>query len=347
MQVFAANVCNMSTLKLIAGEVGVSISTVSRALSGYPHVNEDVRQRIRAAASRWNYQPNAVARALRRSESRIVGIVVPDVENEFYATVAAVVQGEFDRQGYGLALRLSRDDSATERLALEELLRHRVDAILHVPATPNSGRWLRARCGSTPVIEINRRSSDDQFEAVVADDREGAAHVAAHLLALGHRRVAILAGVAHHSTSRERVQGFCDAYASAGYALQPEAIVHGEYSRDAGYEGTHRLLRTEPTAVFVAGGRLVLGALVALHELGYVIPRDLSVVGFGNHEWYEVCQPPLTTFALPLREMGLIAAQLVLTRLRSSGEHGTRRNAPGPVTRVSGHLIERESTRRA
>lgn len=333
----------MATLRDVAGHVGLSVATVSRALSGHPHVDEETRRRVQATAAEIGYQPNALARALRQRRTKTIGLVIPDILNDFYAESATVLQHELEQQGYRLILCISNSDPATDRGYLRALAEHRVDAIVHVPCTTEGAHGSIDAPQPIPVVELLRHTEQGRCDAVVTDDREGAATLTRHLASLGHRNIAMITGSASFSTTRYRVAGYQDAAQQAGMAASCARIAYGEYSRTFGYEATLELMREEarPTALFSSGSPLTLGVLSALKELRLQVPGDVSLVCYEDPEWYAAQTPPLTCYALPLREMGRVAAGLLMKRLDKDGEAAQPR-----VMRFAGRLVVRGSTER-
>jgi LacI family transcriptional regulator len=200
------------------------------------------------------------------------------------------------------------------------------------------------KTGSTiPVVELARYSESRLFDSVISDDREGALQLTRYLIGLGHRRIAIIAGNPPFSTTRARVQGFREAFQEANLPLDESLICCREYSPAWGAESLLALLRLHepPTAVFAASNQLVLGAIRAARVAGLTIPRDLSLAGYDDPEWFPLWNAGITTYALPLQEMGLLAAQLLLARM--SGHEGEATTAMPMLTRLSGHLIVRGS----
>jgi LacI family transcriptional regulator len=331
----------MATLRDVARHVGLSVATVSRALSGHPHVDEETRKRVAVAAAEIGYQPNALARALRRRRTNTVGLIVPDILNDFYAECATVVQSEFERHGYRLILCISNSDPATDLGYLHTLVEHRVDAIVHVPCTPHGGHDAICAPRPIPIVELLRHTEPTRCDAIVTDDRDGASALTRHLIALGHTKIAMITGSAAFSTTRERVEGYRDALRHAGMVPAEQAILYGEYSRAFGYAATLQAMRSTdpPTAILSSGSPLTLGVLNALKELRLHIPGDVSLVGYEDPDWYASQNPPLTCYALPLREMGRVAAQRLIERLAEGGEPAQPR-----VMRFPGALILRQST---
>lgn len=324
-------------LRDIARELDLSVATVSRALNGYPHVDSQTRRRIFSAAERLGYQPNHLARALRSERTMLVGLVVPDIHSDFFATMAAVLQRELEHSGYRVILCISRDDPDVDREYLLDLLRHRVDGIVHVPCTADGAGFVREMNATLPIIEVNRHSQCRLFDTFTADDRDGARELGTHLRELGHERVAMIAGPRTISTTVDRVAGFRDAF-----PRPRPTIVYGAHSQQAGHDAFVSVMTgpEPPTAIFASSNQLVAGALLAAEELGIAIPADLSLVGFDEVYWYTISRPPLTTYALPIDELAVLAAHRLVARME-----GHEPVAPTKPThaRLIGHLIVRNS----
>jgi LacI family transcriptional regulator len=331
----------MATLRDVAQSIGLSISTVSRALSGHPHISEATRQRVREAATQLNYQPNSLARALRANETKTVGLVIPDILNHFYAAAATVLQRTLEREGYRLLISISHDDPVSDQNYLTALVHFQVDGIVHVPCSRDGARIIRKLGSETPVIELNRHTDTGVFDSVIQDDRDGTFQLTRHLISLGHRHIAFIVGAEHLSTTRDRVSGFREAFQHEGLPWAPTSISYGEYSLAWGTEAVRRLITTSnrPTAIFACGNQIALGVLHEIAEAGLRVPADISVVGFDDPEWYSVWRPAITTYALPLEETGLLAAQLLLNRMAASGLTSSRPT----TTRLSGRVVIRDS----
>jgi DNA-binding LacI/PurR family transcriptional regulator len=329
----------VATLRDVAISAGLSPATVSRALSGARYVDEVTRARVVSAARALGYRPNALARALRAKQTMTVGLIVPDIRNDFYAETATVLQGAFEERGYRMLLCLSNNEAESDRSYLNTLAEFRVDAIVYVPSTPTGARGLLSAPKRIPIVELLRHTEEGVYDAIVSDDREGAAALTSHLVALGHRRIAMIAGPESLSTTRYRIAGYREIMRSAGLSAR---IERGPYTPAQGYSATHDLLAGEskPTAIFSSAGPLTVGVLRALKDLGAAIPADVSLVAFEDPEWYAAQNPPLTCYALPLREMAQLAVELVTKRLTEPAEA----ERPATTLRFSGHLIIRSST---
>jgi DNA-binding LacI/PurR family transcriptional regulator len=329
----------VATLRDVALHAGLSPATVSRALTGQRYVDEATRARAVASAKVLDYRPNSLARALRSKQTMTIGLIVPDIRNDFYAETATVLQRAFEERGYRLLLCITNNDPASDSSYLATLAEFRVDAIVYVPSTASGARGLVSAPKRIPVIELLRHTEGAEYDAIVSDDREGSIALTAHLVGQGHRRIAMIAGPELFSTTRYRVDGYNDVIGRSGLA---PLIARGPYTPEHGYEATLELLaRAEkPTAIFSSASPLTLGVLRALKDLGAAVPRDVSLVAFEDPEWYAAQNPPLTCYALPLREMAEVAVDLVTKRLSDPGDE-----TPAPATmRFAGRLITRSST---
>lgn len=333
----------MATLQDIARQLDVSVSTVSRALTGHPYVREELRRRVRDVARELDYRPNALAQGLRRNQTRTVGLIVPDIQNVSHSSVTAVLQSLLQRFGYGLALYVSNNDVDTERRCFEKLREQRVDALVYVPCSHSRKYKLAADGRQVPMVELFRPSGSNDVDTVIYDDDTGADRAISHLLELGHMNIGVVAGPKRYSSTQRRLKGARAAIDRASVPADVLSVVHVDYTPEGGREGFAELLRNgaRPTAVFAASSQLVLGVLVGCRGHGVRIPEDMSLIGFGDPVWYEITDPPITSYAAPIAEMGMTAAQLLIARME-----GSRDGAYPAKVVLSGHLIVRSSTAR-
>lgn len=334
----------MTTLKDVAQVTGLGLGTVSRALSGHPNVRPETRRRVEAAAKELGYQSNGLARALRSNRSNSVGLIIPDLENEFYTTAAAVVQDLLANEGCRLVVCCSDNDPEMDRELLISLQGNRVDAIAHVPCSSEGSDVIRAQNPSLPIVEYARRSDSENVDSVLGDDERGSSLLTRHLLDLGHRSLAMIAGPKGLSTTVDRVAGFESACRNAGLRDADVHVLYGDsYDAEWGAEAVRLILDEHPgvTAIFASSSRGALGAIRELHRAGVDVPREMSMVGFLNPPWFDVCSPPITTYELPLQQMGHMTAQLLMRRIRrEAAPHEPGHN----VIRIQGRLIVRAST---
>ncbi len=322
------------SLKQIARETGVAMSTVSRALNGHPHVDEHTRARVQEVADRLGYRPSVAARALRGSGTRTVGVVLPDMMNHFYARTVSMLQDQLEDRGYGVVLAVTNNDANRERAALDRLAAADVDGIIIVPSIVR----LPPKPVGIPIVELNRESSRD-CDKVCYDEADGAYSLVTYLTELGHRSIAMVGGEASYSTTRRRAAGYQRALSDVGVEMRPEWQQIRTHSREWGAEALRRLmaLPEPPTAVFASSSELVLGLLVEARRLGLQVPHDLSFVAFGDPEWYEVVAPEVTSYEQPINQTASIAVQLLANRM----SQGTQ-DAPTKVV-VQGRVMMRNS----
>lgn len=342
-----------STLKQLSARLGLSPSTVSRALSGRapkrPSTQAQV-ERIRAAAAELGYEPNSLARSLKTRRRQVVGLILPDIMNDYYAAAATRVQATLAAEGYQVILCVTNDDPEAEAAQMRLLREERVAGLVAVPSSQEAGHraspHLRDGASRPPIVDLVRHSAASSADAVLIDDVDAGFQGTQHLIGLGHRQIAVLTGPPHLSTSRARLDGYRQALAAADLPYDGELIATGPYRREAARAATLRLLGRprRPSALIATSNELVVGALQALAERAIRVPADLSLVGFGNPDWFALLQPALTTVALPIEEMAMAAAHLLLRRIRqaASGEHAT--TSPPVVTRYQAHLLVRAST---
>ena len=310
----------------IAKELGISQSTVSRALRDDPRVAASTRRRVIEAAERRNYTPNLAARSLITRRTRTVGVVVSDITNPFYPELIDILHNEFALANYRTILLNERTDARLEQHVAELVHGGAADGLVYVSAVlgaPLLGRGSSAR----PVVLLNREISSPTTDVVVSDNTGGGRAVAQAMLSHGHRRIALIAGPENTSTSRDRERGFTEQLQASGAPLDPRLRRVGQYSHASGYQWCLDLLAAElrPTAVFAANDVVAFGALDAARRLGIRVPEELSIVGFDDIDMAGWEAFNLTTARQPLAEMARAAARLLLERIAAEGPLAPRR----------------------
>ncbi|MEX2540773.1 MAG: LacI family DNA-binding transcriptional regulator [Trueperaceae bacterium] len=325
------------TLIELARELGLSPSTISRAISRPDLVAAETRERILAAVEAHGYRPNGIARSLRRGESNTIGVIVSDLKNPFYSTVAKAIENQVSDHGYSCVICDADESAEKEAHALELLAQLKVRGIIHAFTGGDVDTLRRLQAEGMPLIEIDRRSDLPGVDAVLLDNALGARLAAEHLLGLGHRRIAIVSGPERLTTGRQRLEGFRKALANAGVTLDDEYTEIGDFREASGYQATSRLLQLDapPTALFVANNEMMAGALSALREAGVNIPRQISLISFDDVRWAKYVDPPLTIIAQPTEQFGAVAAELFWERLHGRTEPVVRILSPSLVVRES------------
>lgn len=329
----------MSTIKHVAARAGVSFTTVSHVLNGTRRVSDSARERVERAIAEMGYAPSAVARALKMSETGIVGVLVPNITNPFFAELTRGIEDCCRRTDYSVFLCNSDDDPVRQARYLQTLLERRVDGLLLAAAAGESSALANRLAGTrVPTVVVDRPIPGLAADLVRVDHEAGARLAVEHLLSLGHRAIACLSGPSEFAVSRARVAGWREAMATAGIAPEPGWLLEGDFSAAAGHELTRRLLdRGDLSAIFASNDLLAIGALRAAAERGVAVPSALSVIGFDGIDLGGYAYPALTTVGHPIRAMGETAAEVLIERI-----------AAGPAAArevvLPAELLRREST---
>lgn len=331
----------MITLEEVARKAGVSVSTVSRALTRPDRVARATREKVIEAANALGYAPNQLARSLRQRASRTIGLIISDIQVPFHSEVAKGVEDTAQARGYTTILCNSDENGEKERTYLNLLKGFRVGGIILEPTEDGVKNTEALVHSGVPVVEVDRISGAKGVTSVLSENLEGAMMAARYLLDLGHTRLGVITG--DLTSGRERLQGIRTALEAAGVELPENWIKHAQYNNEDGYRATLELLAEseQPTALFVVSSVVMVGVLRALRERGLRIPRDLSVIGFDDAHWAPLANPPLTVIAQSGYLLGQRAAEIILETLE-----GARKKPGAKVVRLPTRLIERESCAR-
>jgi LacI family transcriptional regulator len=324
------------TLADLAREAGTSASTASRALSGRGYVSPDLRARLVAAAERLGYVPNASARTLKQQRSRAIGVVVSDLGNQFYGRLAAGIEQTLRAADYQMVLVADNASSGEELSGARTFLAMRAPGVILTPVDSEATALL-ARNG-VAVVELDRQLATVPCDAVVLDNEGGAAEATGHLLALGHRRIALLVVDTDWTSDVGRLHGYRAAHEHAGVPVDDRLIVRIAPDAPDVESRLGALLDGEmPTAIFAANNVLGERAWHLLRRRGLRLPHDLSLVVFDDVPWMEMVTPPITAVAQPAVELGRRAAALLLRRIEEPA-------TPPVVERLEPRLVVRGST---
>lgn len=301
------------TLADIAREAGTSASTASRALSGRGYVSPLARDRLLEVAERLGYVPNASARTLKQKTSRVVGVVVSDLGNQFYARLAAGIEQALREADFQMMLLGDNSQSEEELAAARAFVAMRAPGVIMTPVGA-AATSLLVRQGIA-VVEVDRRLADVPCDAVVIDNERGAREATEHLLALGHRRIGLLVVETDWTSDMGRLRGYQAAHEAAGVPVEPELVTRIEPGAPDTDARVAALLDRLPTAVFAANNLLAESAWRLLRDRGLRLPHDVSLVGFDDVPWMEMVEPGITAVAQPTFELGRRAAKLLLLRV--------------------------------
>jgi DNA-binding LacI/PurR family transcriptional regulator len=306
------------SIKDIARALGISHSTVSRALRDSPLVRAETVSEIKEKAYALGYRPSAVARSLVTRETRTIGIVVTTIADPFHGEVVTGIEEVAGAAGYSVILASSHREPEREMRAVRALQERRVDGIL-VASSRVGDLYLSAMTEMrVPIVLINNQHDGQLVYSVSVDNETAARDAVRHLIELGHTRIAYLGDQFGSHSDAERLAGYRSALGSAGIAFDSEMVAQGDSSPEGSVPVVRRLLAStpSPTALFCYNDMSSLAALQVAAELGLTVPEKLSIVGFDDLFFAAYLQPPLTTIHQPRREMGREATQLLLALLK-------------------------------
>jgi LacI family transcriptional regulator len=317
----------MSTISDVAKRAGVSAMTVSRVVNGSGATSLETRARVEAAIEELGYVPNALARQLRSKRTKTIALVVSDISNPFFTTIARGVEDVAVGHGFSVMYCNTDESETEEEQYLRMLVERQIDGVLLVPARSSGESFRLLHAQGVPVVVLDRRVAARNVDTVRCDSEAGAYALARHLLDLGHRDIAMLTGRRTISTSVDRVAGCRRALEEAGLELPDERVHFGGFMFGKSNQADGHRMASEvldapgarPTAFFCANNFIAFGAIRALRERGVRVPDDVSIVAFDDlpEEW--VAEPFLTCAAQPAYELGHRAADLLLARIGGGG----------------------------
>ncbi len=330
----------MATIKDVARLAGVSTTTVSHVLNETRFVSEEARQRVLEAVTALNYVPNTVARSLKGGSSRVLGMLVTDTNNPFYADLIQWVDRVAYRHGYNLILCNTQGNADRARDYLAMLAQRRVDGMLLMSSdTQQEAMADISERLALPAVVMDSAPEQAAYDRILDDSEQGGELAVAHLIELGHRRIGVLAGPLCKRNSQSRLTGYRRAMEKAGLAVDPGWICADELSFEGGYRAMHSLIQREPTltAVFASNDLMAMGAIRALLEAGRRVPEEVSVVGYDDIPAARYCNPPLTTVRQPMEALAEQALAMLLERIRDPALPG--RQVVLPPALVGRHSV--------
>lgn len=315
-----ANPSKPATIKDVAKALGISISTVSRAMRDFPDVNPDTKQAVLEMAKQLDYQPNQVALSLVTRHTHSIGVIVPNLDY-FFATAVRGIDEIALEAGYTVLTCQSNESYGREITNTQRLLNSQVDGLIVSlsSATSNVDHMRRLMQRGVPLVLFDRVAPDLDATKVVLDNYDGAMQAVTHLFEQGCRRIAYLAGPPSFSISNQRKEGYLAALRQHGLPVEEDLIIHCEFDQAHAYRATEQLLDGDqrPDAIFTVSDRLAIGALLALRHRGRLVPADVALVGFNDEPVASLLTPTLSSVGQPAFEMGKVAAQLFLEQFNS------------------------------
>lgn len=332
----------MATIHDIARELNITASTVSRALQDHPRISDATKKAVLKAAKKLNYQPNHIAAALRNGRSKIIGIIVPSADRNFFATVVRGIEEVANKARYNVMICQSYDDYDKEVSTIEALLNARVDGIIasFAKGTENFDHFLKVKNKGIPLVLFDRSNPTLDVSHVVIDDFQASFNAVEHLIQQGCKRIAHFNSTRKVSIFKERMRGYKEALEHYGIPFDPSLVVESNLQVEDGRKGMNHLLDLPkpPDAVFSASAFSAMGAMQVLKENGIRIPGEVALVGFSNEPFTSFCDPPLTTIDQQSMRIGNAAAEIFLEQIGSNETFVPKRIV------LTAELIIRESS---
>ncbi len=315
------------TIHDIAKEAGVGKSTISRVINGTGYVSAETVAKVRCVMERHNYHPSAAARNLSKRESDTVGLVLPEVNNPFFADILKGVSQMVEKCGYTLVLCGSDNDVEKDYRALRAMYAQRVKGLIYVPASDYADNPSFARMEGMlksldcPVVLLDRPVARMRCDCVMTDNFSGAYEATEALIRAGHTRIGVIAGDTELFIGRERYEGFLKAMEQNGLAVNPGHVIYGQFDKQITYGKVSRLLDggDTPTAFFVSNNLSEAGFLAAVYERGLRIPEDVAFVGFDSIPGQDIFNMPYSSLEREVLRLGEQAAQLLFRRFDAPG----------------------------
>lgn len=330
----------MSSLTEVARLAGVSIATVSRTISHAEQVAPQTREAVQRAMKTLGYKPNRVARRLRQrgGKRHLLGLIIPDIQNPFFAELARGVEDVAYANEFAVMLCNSDEDLKKEAFYLEVMRAESVDGIILPPIHDQDSEVIRMAESGMPVVTVDRSVDHPLISKVEVDNRYGAREAVTLLISRGHRRIGLITGRLNVSTAKDRKAGYEDALRSHELPLRPDYLHVGDNKQASGAALAAEMLALAepPTALFVTNNLMAVGAIEAIHRRGMRIPHDVAIIGFDDLPWADALNPPLTVVRQPAYEVGQAAAELLLKRLGDP-------DSPAAWLRLRPRLILRQS----
>jgi LacI family transcriptional regulator len=313
-----------TTIKDIARILGVSPSTVSKALKDYPDVSQEMKKSARELAYNLGYLPNSVAQSLQSGATRTIGVIIPEIKHHFFASVLDGIEDIAFKEGYTVFVCKSNEDYNREVFNTRNLLSHSVAGII-VSLSQNTKdikHFSDVKMRRIPIVFFDRISDDIEANTVTVEDREGAYSAVSYLIKAGYKRIAHLAGPHHLKIAGERMAGYKQALEDANVKFNPEYVIHGGFDEGDGAEGFRKLMKLDqrPDALFCVNDPVAIGVLMECRKNNIRVPEDLALIGFGDNPIASQITPPLATVAQPAYDIGAAAASLLLEQIRNGSD---------------------------
>ena len=314
-----------TTIKDIAKKTGLGLATISSYLNG-GNVREKNRILIEEAIEDLHFEVNEIARGLKTNRTRLIGIIIPELNNPFFAEVVAEMEDILRNNGYATMLCDCRTDEKREKEAIEFLKKRRVDGIISMPVTKDVRCFRELQKAGIPVVTVDRKIEDLDCDCVLVDNRGGTRRAVEQFIRAGHRRIGIITGKDDVYTTKERLLGYFDALEAAGIGRDDCLVANGQFTIRGGASALKELVEnnSDMTAVYVCNYEMMVGAMIEVNELGIRVPEQLSLIGFDNIEFAKACVPRLSIVTQPTKDIAKEATNCMLHRLECNKQENVR-----------------------
>ncbi len=338
---------NQVTIKDLARELGISPSTVSRALKDHPDISPQTKKAVNELAEKLNYQPNIVALSLRQSKTNTIGVIIPEIVHFFFSTIISGIEDVAYKAGYNVILTQSNESLQREMLDMKTLFNSRVDGMLISLSreTTNFDHIESMFAKGVPMVFFDRVYQNDNASKIIVDDFSGAKEATLHLIDQGCKKIAHIEGSPNLEITKQRLEGYLEALKERNIQVDKSLIFScPDASIEAGKEVTEKILNggNVPDAIFATNDPVAMGAMQAIRNKGLKIPQDVAVVGFSNWLFSSMMDPPLSSVDQPGFEMGQEATKLLIRQIEVKSKNDTD---PEPETKIlKTRLVVRESS---
>lgn len=309
-----------STIVDIAAKLGITPSAVSKAFSDHPRISSETKRKVLKVARELGYKPNSLATGLRKGRSGLIGVVVPGIHYSFFSTAIKGIEEVLTDHGYNAVIVQTRDSEELEIRQLDALMKARVEGVLaSVAMLTKNYRAYRELSKDVPLVLFDRTFSYRGINEVMINDFAGAVSAVRHLIAMGYKRIAHLAGFDHVRPFAERIAGYRSALKEAGMQVREDYIVHCAPDNEMAEKAMEQLLELSepPDAIFAASDYQAYGAMQAVLKRGMKIPQDVGIVGFSNEAFTQQVTPSISTVDQFSEQLGASAATILLEHLEA------------------------------
>lgn len=327
------------TIQDVAQLAKVSIATVSRVINNQDGVREETEKRIVKAIKELGYVRSAVARSMKKKETKMIGVIIPDITNPFFPMVVSGIEQQARKKGYFTMLSSTSESAKVEKEIINILVERGVDGVVITTADEYGEQFQLLEDQGIPVVALDRSISKYDFDTVLIDNIDGAYQAVKHLILEGHKDISIICGPLNTTPGRDRYAGYLKALADYGISLNESLVVQGEFTEEGGYYATHTLSELEyrPTAIFSTNNLMSIGCIKALQDFEWSLGEQVAFIGFDDIEIATFTKPKLTVVSRPMNTLGELSFQLLHERITANETFPSRNYSLSP------ELIVRES----